>query len=161
MASRCSLYKECCTTHYQELGAGQTARPSTTPSMLSSWETIHSQAKLRTAAPTHKTTLQPYTAEPHKTGAQVRKNKEEESGAWGRNLTEAAGCDAAWEAVIKGKGTNSPEIELATCCSCWSALRVKLHYAIGFQSGFVLLSASVTNGLSSGWWAVQGNCASP
>nr|XP_019946750.1 PREDICTED: ubiquinone biosynthesis O-methyltransferase, mitochondrial isoform X2 [Paralichthys olivaceus] len=33
--SRCSLCKRCCTTQYQEPGAGQTAQPSTTPSTLS------------------------------------------------------------------------------------------------------------------------------
>ncbi|XP_045901037.1 ubiquinone biosynthesis O-methyltransferase, mitochondrial isoform X2 [Micropterus dolomieu] len=36
MVSQCSLSRECCTTQYQEPGAGLTALPLTTPSMLSS-----------------------------------------------------------------------------------------------------------------------------
>ncbi|XP_041648621.1 ubiquinone biosynthesis O-methyltransferase, mitochondrial isoform X2 [Cheilinus undulatus] len=35
MVSQCSLWRECCTTQYQEPGAGLTAPPLTTPSMLS------------------------------------------------------------------------------------------------------------------------------
>lgn len=60
MGSRCSLSGECCTTRSQEPGAGLTALPSTTLSMLSKWEMISSLRRLRWG----RTTAQPRTAEP-------------------------------------------------------------------------------------------------
>lgn len=60
MACRCSPSKGCCTTQHREPGAGRTARPSTTPSMPSKWETTSSPRRLRK----RRTTAEPLSAEP-------------------------------------------------------------------------------------------------
>lgn len=101
MGSRCSLSRECCTTQRQEPGAGLTALPSTTLSMLSKWEMISSLRRLRWG----RTTAQPRTAEP------------KQCGEWKR-LQENSRCGVMWK---NGWKLNGLELESEMFDCCWGA----------------------------------------